>query len=162
MSKGDFSMVGFILKNTLSDFGSVSRGICQCDKNNKLVEVVETTKIERDGNAAKSFNEDGTTNPLTAEEIVSMNMWGFTPYIFTLLEEQFDNFLKTEGQEMKSEFFIPTVVDTAVNQGLATVDVLKSNDSWFGITYQEDRPHVVSSIKQLVTDGKYPEQLFNN
>ena len=158
--KADFSMCGFIMRNTLSDNGSVSRGVCEVDENNNLTEVVEHTKIERNGNGAKSYIEDGSVVDFTGDEIVSMNMWGFTPSLFDHMHEMFVEFLKERGQEMKSEFFIPLVADTLIKQGKAEVKVMTSQDEWFGITYREDKPAVIESIKELVAQGVYPNKLF--
>ena len=155
----DFSMVGFILKNTLSDFGSVSRGVSICDDNSNLTDIVERTDIRKE--KEKIFYVEGETKyPLTGEEVVSLNMWGFTPVIFNYIEEMFAEFLSTGGNELKSEFYIPFVVDQLIKSNKAKVKVLKSYDSWFGITYKEDKPYVVNSIKKLVGNGEYPEKLF--
>ena len=155
----DFSMVGFILKNTLSDFGSVSRGVSCCDENSNLIEVVERTDIRR--NIDRIFYvEEETKYLLTGEEVVSLNMWGFTPSIFNYIEELFINFLKKNGNELKSEFYIPYVVDELIKSNKAKVKVLKSYGSWFGITYKDDKPYVVDSIKSLVDEGIYPDKLF--
>jgi len=159
-AKADFSMCGFIMRNTLSDNGSVSRGVCEVDSLGNLTEVVENTKIERNGKAAKSFMEDGSIIDFTGDEIVSMNMWGFTPSLFDYIEEVFIEFLKECGREMKSEFFIPLVADTLIKKGKATVKVMTSEDEWFGITYREDKPAVVASIKKLVEQAVYPNKLF--
>jgi NDP-sugar pyrophosphorylase family protein len=158
--KADFSMCGFIMRNTLSDNGSVSRGVCEVDADGNLTEVVENTRIERNGKGAKSYLENGSVVDFTGDEIVSMNMWGFTPSLFDHMQEMFVEFLKERGQEMKSEFFIPLVADTLIKQGKAKVKVMTSNDEWFGITYQEDKPAVIESIKELVAQGIYPEKLF--
>jgi NDP-sugar pyrophosphorylase family protein len=158
--KADFSMCGFIMRNTLSDNGSVSRGVCEVDADGNLTEVVENTRIERNGKGAKSYLENGSVVDFTGDEIVSMNMWGFTPSLFDHMQEMFVEFLKERGQEMKSEFFIPLVADTLIKQGKAKVKVMTSNDEWFGITYQEDKPAVIKSIKELVAQGIYPEKLF--
>lgn len=158
--KADFSMCGFVMRNTLSDNGSVSRGVCELDSAGNLTEVVEHTKLERNGKAAKSFMENGSVVDFTGDEIVSMNMWGFTPSLFEYMDAVFVEFLKEHGQEMKSEFFIPLLADTLVKEGKATVKVMTSEDEWFGITYKEDKAFVVASIKKLVEQGIYPEKLF--
>jgi dTDP-glucose pyrophosphorylase len=158
--KADFSMCGFIMRNTLSDNGSVSRGVCEVDADGNLTEVVENTRIERNGKGAKSYLENGSVVDFTGDEIVSMNMWGFTPSLFDHMQEMFVEFLKERGQEMKSEFFIPLVADTLIKQGKAEVKVMTSKDEWFGITYREDKPAVIESIKELVAQGIYPEKLF--
>ncbi len=156
----DYCMCGFIMRNTLSDNGSVSRGVCTLDSDGNLKEVVEHTKIERNGSGGRSFLPDGSTVDFNGDEIVSMNMWGFTPSLFDNMDEMFVEFLKEHGNEPKSEFFIPLVADTLIKAGKAAVKVMKSNDNWFGITYREDKPQVIASIRQLIADGIYPEQLF--
>jgi Nucleotidyl transferase len=156
----DYAMVGFILKNTLSDFGSVARGVCRVDENDYLQTVDEMTKIERDGNGAKNTAPDGTITKLTGNEAVSMNFWGFTPALFAQLRIEFDAFLKKSGGELKSECYIPSTVNDLVVAGRARAKVLRTHDSWFGVTYREDRPQVVESIRKLIAQGKYPEKLW--
>ena len=157
---GQFSMVGYYLRNTLSDFGSVSRGICSVDKNSNLVKIVEATKILKRDSKIISVEENGSEILLTGNEIVSMNMWGFTPSIFETLEKKFTNFLKTEINKPKSEMYIPSVVFEMIQEKTATVKVLEANSPWFGITYQEDKPIVVEKIRSLTANGEYPERLF--
>ncbi|MFA7230129.1 MAG: sugar phosphate nucleotidyltransferase [Victivallaceae bacterium] len=159
-AKADYSMCGFIMRNTLSDNGTVSRGVCELDADGNLTQVVEHTKLERNGDAAKSYLENGDIVDFTADEIVSMNMWGFTPSLFDHIERLFVDFLKNRGGELKSEFFIPLVADTLIKENKAQVKVMKSTDAWFGITYREDKPIVVNSIQALVKKGAYPEKLF--
>jgi dTDP-glucose pyrophosphorylase len=156
----DYAMVGFILRNTLSKFGSVARGVCRVDENNHLKSVVEMMKIEPDGGGAKNTDAAGQITKLTGEEAVSMNFWGFTPALFPQLKTQFEAFLKKSGNELKSECYIPSTVNDLVVVGQAKVKVLRTNDSWFGVTYREDRPQVVESIRQLIAQGKYPEKLW--
>lgn len=155
----DFCMCGFVLRRTLSENGTVSRGVCSIDADGFLKSVEELTKIEKNGNAACNI-DPGNERELTADEIVSMNMWGFTPSIFSYLEGMFKEFLEKHGQEEKSEFFIPFAVDALIKSGKARVKVMESPDSWFGITYKADKETVVNSIRALVDDGKYPEKLF--
>ena len=155
----DYAMVGFVLRNTLSDFGSVSRGVCRVNGNDQLKSVVEMTKIERDGNAARNKEGGGQDTSLTGDEVVSMNFWGFTPAVFGQLRESFMAFLKQSGGELKSECYIPSTVAELTSSGRGTVKVLRTPDSWFGVTYREDRPRVVESIRQLITRGDYPEKL---
>lgn len=157
----DYAMVGFILKNTLSDFGSVARGVSRVDANNYLTNIVEMMKIERDGAGAKNTDAEGKITKLTGEEAVSMNFWGFTPALFPQLKEEFEKFLKRAGGEQKSECYIPATVGDLVTSGRARVKVLRSPDSWFGVTYREDRPQVVESIRKLIAKGDYPEQLWS-
>ena len=156
----DYAMVGFILRNTLSKFGSVARGVCRVDENNHLKSVVELMKIEPDGGGAKNTDAAGQITKLTGEEAVSMNFWGFTPALFPQLKTQFEAFLKKSGNELKSECYIPSTVNDLVVVGQAKVKVLRTNDFWFGVTYREDRPQVVESIRQLIAQGKYPEKLW--
>ena len=156
--KADYCMCGFTLRNTLSDNGTVSRGICKINEG-YLASVTETTRIERNGCAARNI-EEGAQCDLTGDEIVSMNMWGFTPSLFEHLERLFIEFLKVNGQKEKSEFYIPSVADTLIKEGKAEVKVMESSDSWFGITYREDKDNVVNSIRTLVNKGVYPEKLF--
>ena len=157
----DYAMVGFVLRNTLSEFGSVARGVSQADENGYLQSVVELTKVERDGNGAKNTEPDGKVTQLTGNELVSMNMWGFQPSIFPLLHERFHAFLERSGNDLKSEHFVPTAVNELVSSGQARVKVLSTNDAWFGVTYREDRPRVVDSVAALIKKGKYPEKLWN-
>ncbi len=156
----DYAMVGFILRNTLSEFGSVARGVSRVDGNNYLTSIVEMLKIEPDGAGAKNSGADGTITRLTGDEAVSMNFWGFTPAVFGQLRTQFTAFLKKSGQEAKSECYIPATVGELVAAGQAKVKVLRTNDSWFGVTYREDRPRVVESIRKLIARGDYPDKLW--
>jgi NDP-sugar pyrophosphorylase family protein len=156
----DYAMVGFILRNTLSEFGSVARGVSRVDGNNYLTSIVEMLKIEPDGGGAKNTGTDGKIIELSGDEAVSMNFWGFTPAVFDQLRAQFTAFLKKSGQEQKSECYIPATVGELVTAGRAKVKVLRTNDSWFGVTYREDRPRVVESIRQLIARGDYPEKLW--
>lgn len=155
----DYAMAGFVLRNTLSDFGGVARGVCQVDENQFLQSVTELTGIERDGAGAKNTVE-GRTARLTGDESVSMNFWGFHPALFGQLKERFAQFLKTKGGDLKAECYIPSVVNDLVAAGRARVKVLRSSGSWFGVTYREDRPQVVESIRRLIAQGKYPEKLW--
>jgi hypothetical protein len=138
----DYAMVGFILKNTLSDHGTVARGVSRVDADNYLTHIVELTKIERDGSGAKDTGPDGKITRLTGDEAVSMNFWGFTPALFPQLREEFEKFMKKAGGELKSECLIPATVGELVTSGRAKCKVLRSPDSWFGVTYREDRPMV--------------------
>jgi hypothetical protein len=155
----DFAMVGFTLRNTLSEFGSVARGVCKTSPTGFLESVTEITKIERDGMAAKAIGPDGKVLRLGGDETVSMNLWGFTPALFNDLRELFAHFLTQHGAEEKSEFYIPSAVNELIGTGRARVKVLRSPDSWFGVTYREDHRLVVESIRKLVACGDYPEKL---
>jgi len=156
----DYAMVGFVLKNTLSDNGSVARGVSQTDAKKYLTSIVEMMKIERDGARAKNTDAEGKVTQLTGKEAVSMNFWGFTPALFPQIKVIFENFLKKSGGELKSECYIPNTVGELVATGQAKVKVLRSPDSWFGVTYREDRPQVVESIRKLIAKGEYPEKLW--
>ena len=155
----DYAMVGFVLRNTLSKHGTVARGVSRVDENNYLTSIVEMLKIEPDGGGAKNTEADGKITRLTGDEAVSMNFWGFTPAVFGQLRTQFTAFLKKSGQEEKFECYIPATVGELVTAGQARVKVLRTNDSWFGVTYREDRSRVVESIGQLIVRGIYPEKL---
>jgi len=157
----DSAMVGFILRNTLSDFGSVARGVCRVNGEGYLATVEELTSIERDGERAKNTDAAGKVTALNGDEAVSMNMWGFTPSIFGQLRDLFHSFLERSGKELKTESYIPTAVNELVAAGQARVKVLRSSDSWFGVTYREDRPRVVDSIGRLIAAGRYPARLWS-
>jgi UTP-glucose-1-phosphate uridylyltransferase len=157
----DYAMVGFILRNTLSDFGSVARGVCRVDAEGYLATVEELTNIERDGQHASNTDQAGKITKLTGDEAVSMNYWGFTPQIFPQLREVFHHFLERSGKELKTESYVPSAVNELLASGRARVKVLRSNDPWFGVTYREDRPRVVDSIGRLIAEGRYPAQLWS-
>ncbi len=156
----DYAMVGFVLRNTLSEFGSVARGVCEVASDGFLKHIVELTKIERDGKGARNTDPAGVVTSLTGDEPVSMNMWAFTPRVFAQLRERFEQFLATNADDLKAECYIPMTVGELVRSGEARVKVLHSPDSWFGVTYREDRPRVVQSIRALIDAGAYPEKLW--
>ncbi len=155
----DSCMVGFETKNTLSPNGSVSRGICEVE-NGYLSGVVERLKIERSAEGVVQFFDAETPVDMTGDEICSMNFWGFTPKFFQALEARFATFLEAEGSEMKSEWLIPTIIDDMINAGETRVKVLSSHDSWFGVTYPNDKPTVVGELQAMHDIGKYPDQLW--
>lgn len=157
----DYAMVGFILRNTLSDFGSVARGVCRVSDEGYLERIEELTNIERDKNGAKNTAPGGVVTPLSGNEPVSMNFWGFTPRVFAQLDEVFHGFLRRSGNELKTESYVPAAVGELVTAEQANVKVLHSADPWFGVTYREDRPRVVDSIRKLVDAGKYPPSLWS-
>ena len=162
-SKGKYAMVGFRVDNTLSDSGTVSRGVCEYDENtHHLTSVVERTKIERHNGKVEYLDEDGKWVAIPDTTPVSMNFWGFTPDYFKHSEEFFKAFLSDpKNQEnLKSEFFIPLMVDKLINDKTATVEVLDTASKWFGVTYPEDRQEVVDKIQALVNAGEYPAKLF--
>ena len=150
-----FSMVTFRLENTLSIFGGVTRGLCTVI-DNKLNTVVETSNLEKKNNEISS----GNSELLNGDEPVSMNMWGFTPILFDYLEKRFIDFLKEEGSKLKSEYLIPSVINDLIQSGQESVHILNSLESWFGVTYKEDKPYVVGQIQKLVDKGLYPSKLF--
>ncbi|HPN84801.1 MAG TPA: sugar phosphate nucleotidyltransferase [Victivallales bacterium] len=152
----EYYMVGFRLGNTLSEFGHVARGVCNTDKKGKLKEVVERTKIVKTSSGAKFTDENGNEVSLSGEEIVSMNMWGFSTSIFDHLEELFIKFLKKNMNDLKAEFFIPSAVSELILSGKASVKVLQSKDQWFGVTYREDKPVVVDNIRKMIDSKLYP------
>jgi Nucleotidyl transferase len=156
----DYAMVGFILRNTLSDFGAVARGLCQVSRDGFLVGVVELTQIERDGAHIRNTDQAGAIARLTGDEIVSMNMWGFTPSVFAQLREEFQNFLQLNGSDTRSESYLPNTVNTMIQSRVARVKVLSTRDAWFGVTYREDHARVVENIGRLIRDGVYPERLW--
>ena len=153
-------MVGFVLKNTLSDNGGVTRGVCKVDENRMLSEIVETSNIIKTAEGAAVQTEDGAV-PIDVESEVSMNMWGLSPAFFDVLEKGFDVFLeKLDPENLKGEYLLPTIIGDLLKEGKMRVEVRKSHDEWFGVTYKEDKPDVVAAIQKLITDGVYPEKLF--
>jgi UTP-glucose-1-phosphate uridylyltransferase len=154
-----YALIGFTLRNTLSEHGTVSRGVAQVDGAGLLKTVVERTKIEKTGTAAR-FLEGEVWHPLTADETVSMNMWGFTPALFAQAEETFRAFIAQEGTQPKAECLLPTTVDKLVGRGAATVKVLTSREAWLGVTYPEDKPAVAAGVKKLIDAGLYPAPLW--
>ena len=161
-SKNKYAMVGFRVGNTLSESGTVSRGLCATNEKQQLTSVVERTKIQRMDGEVTSLDEkeEWVSTPDTTP--ASMNFWGFTPDYFEYSEDFFKTFLSDPKnmENLKSEFFIPLMVDKLINGGIATVDVLDTTSKWFGVTYPEDRQGVVEKIKALVDAGEYPEKLF--
>jgi dTDP-glucose pyrophosphorylase len=156
---GAYAMVGYKLANTLSDYGTVSRGVCDV-RSGRLHTVTERTAISRVGDDAQFIDDSGRRQSLSGDAIVSLNLWGFGADIFAELERQFSDFLSTRIDEPGAEFYIPSVVDHMIREQTATVDVLETTESWFGVTYPEDKPRVVNSIRSLVETGAYPERLF--
>lgn len=156
----DWSMVGFTLGKTLSDHGAVNRGICEMDDEGYLVKAVETLKIEKGNGEAKYPGPDGETKTLDYDTLVSMNMWGFTPSVFPMSEQEIRDFLRERGNEAKSEIYIPPVVEKLIAEGRARCKVLHSGENWFGVTYPEDKPKVVEEIGKLIEKGVYPEKLW--
>lgn len=159
--KYQFCMAGFILGNTLSDNGTVTRGICEVDEYDILLDVQETGDLIRveDHVEGRNLKSEKEVN-LAIDSVVSMNMWGFTPELLEELETGFEKFLSEYGSELKSEYLLPEVVGSLIDDGKADVKVLKTNDKWFGVTYKEDKKRVEQSFKELVDSGIYPGKLF--
>jgi UTP-glucose-1-phosphate uridylyltransferase len=158
--KNEYCMIGYHVGNTLSESGAVSRGVCVVDENGLLQNVVERTHIEEKGGMINYLNENKELVTIPANTPVSMNMWGFTPDYFEYSEEFFKEFLKENGQLLKSEFYIPLAVNNLIVEHKATCKVLDTPSKWFGVTYAEDRPQVVLKINELIRKGVYPEKLF--
>ena len=156
----EYSMLGYHVGNTLSESGTVARGVCEVDENGNLANVVERTSIIRKNGKIVFTGEDGNDVEIAEKTPVSMNFWGLTPDYFDYSEEEFKNFLKEHGNELKSEFFIPLVVNNLIVSGKSSCRVLDTPSGWFGVTYAEDRPEVVAKIQKLVDKGVYPSQLY--
>ena len=157
--QGKYCMAGYRVGNTLSEHGTVSRGVCATDKMGFLTDVVERTAIENK-NGHVVYQDNGVDVEIPFETPVSMNMWGFTPEYFTYAEEAFKAFLTENAQELKAEFYIPTLVNDMIKAGTATCQVLDTTAKWFGVTYADDRQMVVDKIQALVDAGVYPNKLF--
>lgn len=155
-----YAMIGYILRNTLSEYGSVARGITECDEHMFLRRIVERKGIEKTAVGIRYLDADGAGHALTGDEIVSINLWGFHPSLFDHLEVQFRRFLQQRGREKDAELYIPSVVDAVVRNGEARVEVRKTHDEWFGVTYRADAPAATRCIRRLTARGAYPEKLW--
>lgn len=160
-TKGEYCLVGFVLENTLSESGGVSRGICSSDEHNYLTHVEEHHNVmkEADGKVYAN-NSKGEKVEVKGTDLASMNMWGFTPDYFEKSEEIFCKFLKESGKELKTEFYIPYVVDCTIKEGSAKTELLSTPSRWFGVTFKEDRPGVVAKFQEFVDNGIYPTPLY--
>ena len=158
--QGRYCMAGYRVGNTLSEHGTVSRGVCATDKMGFLTDVVERTAIESKNGHILFPDENGNEVEIPFDTPVSMNMWGFTPEYFEYTEAAFKAFLTEHGQELKTEFYIPTLVNDLIKAGKATCQVLDTPAKWFGVTYADDRQMVVDKIQALVDAGVYPNKLF--
>lgn len=159
-----YMMTGYQLENTLTENGHVARGVCVTDEKGYLKKINERTHIEKRGDVTAYTEDDGQTWVTIPEgSTVSMNMWGFTESILIELKQRFGKFLdeNLEKNPLKCEYFLPFVVDELLLEGRATVQVLKSMDKWYGVTYKEDKPHVVAALRALKEQGLYPEKLWN-
>lgn len=162
-STGKYAMVGFRVGNTLSESGTVSRGVCENDEQTHLLKsVVERTKIERHNDIVQYLDENDQWVSIPDTTPVSMNFWGFTPDYFAYSKEYFREFLSDPKNQanLKSEFFIPLMVDSLIKRGKATCEVLDTTSKWFGVTYPEDRPEVVAKLAALHEKGQYPNKMF--
>jgi len=155
----DYAMVGWTLKDTLSEYGPVARGVCKCDERMFLRKITECKKVEKIKGCVR-YLDDGIEHFLKGSEIVSMNLWGFQPSIFQHLQSLFRRFLKEHGNEKDSELYIPAVIDELIETNKATVKVLLTNDTWFGVTYRRDRVIAARCIRELINQGLYPENLW--
>lgn len=158
-----YTMVGYVLENTLTDHGHVARGVCETDEQGYLVGIHERTRIEKRGEGAAYTEDDGKTwTEIPKGSTVSMNMWGFSKSILEELENRFAAFLKEnlESNPLKCEYFLPTVVGELLEEEKATVEVLKSSDRWYGVTYKEDKEVVVEAVKNFKKEGLYPDKLW--
>lgn len=155
----NFSLLGYEVRNTLSENGSVSRGVCEVSETGDMLGVTERTKIYREDGVIV-FEEGNVKTPLSEVAPVSMNFMGFTPLAFDFFKKAFVNFLETQGQEMKSEFFMPFVLDEMAKTGMAKVNVINTPAKWFGVTYQEDKPLALDYLNKLIAQGEYPSNLW--
>ncbi len=160
LDKDESCMVGYRLRNTLSPHGSVSRGICET-VDGYLSNVVERLSIQANAGGTIQYIDDSQAVEMTGDEICSMNFWGFQPSLFETLEAKFTAFLQTKGQELKSEWYIPNIIQDAIDNAETRVKVLSSDSRWFGVTYPEDRPAVAASLKLMHDSGTYPAQLWH-
>jgi len=154
-----YSLIGYQIDKTLSEYGSVSRGVCKVDESGNMVEINERTQVYfKDGGVV--YEEGGVETPLSTDTRVSMNFWGFTPAVFEQSEEMFREFVDANENNPKSEFFIPLVADKLIKNKIASFKVIPTASKWFGVTYKEDKPIVQKSISDLVNSGVYPENLW--
>jgi choline kinase len=152
----EYGFVGYRLRNTLSDHGYVSRGVCRIDRAGFLTEVVERVRIEKEGAGARTLDKNGGWIPLTGDEVVSMNFWGFRPTIFSCLEKGFAEFLERSGSDSQAEYFIPSVINELLRAEKIRVKYIPTGEPWFGITYPEDLPRVRRQIQELIRKGVFP------
>ncbi len=157
----NYCIVGYKLGNTLSEHGHVNRGVCKAGPDGLLVNIVETRQIEKTPDGARAPGDNGDILHFSGNEIVSMNLWGFKPSCFGFLSSEFRDFINQKGMDPKSELDIPTSVDKFVKSGEITIRILMSNERWFGVTYREDKPFVVESIKKMIRKGVYPARIYS-
>ncbi|MBX3735372.1 MAG: nucleotidyltransferase [Candidatus Didemnitutus sp.] len=157
----DYALVGYPLRQTLSEHGSVSRGVCAVDAAGRLKHITELTKIEQTATGVRYLDGAGAAQPLTGDETVSVNFWGFTPALLPQLQALFAEFLAARGADPKAEFYLPTAISDLNERGAANVALLRSESAWFGITYREDLPTAMSAVRELVAAGQYPAPLWS-
>lgn len=162
LKKPKFCLAGYTLSNTLSNNGSVTRGICKCDDSGTLISIEETFEIKYENDAITGLDSRGNRRMLSPDNIASMNMIGFTPAIFPMLKDKFTKFLDDLKYKdpMRAEFLIPVAINELLSENLIDVEVVKTNANWFGITFKEDKPKVKSSINKLIENGSYPSSLW--
>ena len=156
----DYSMVGYVLKNTLTEYGHVARGVCTATADECLASVVERTKIKKFDDRVKYTEDDENWVEISGDSVVSMNMWGFTPGLLDEFETRFRTFFETRVDNPKAEYYLPTLVNDLIHEGRARVKVLHSDERWFGVTYREDKPIVEKFIREKTDQGIYPESLW--
>ena len=156
----DFNMMAYLLKNTVSDYGFVSRGECEVNEEGYLTDITERTHIEKIEGKLVRKDDNGKFISIDENTVVSMNFWGFTPRYFEFGEQLFLDFLENNKENLKAEFFIPYIVNEILSSGVASVEVLKSNAKWFGVTYKKDKEIVQKAIERLKNDNVYPTNLW--
>ncbi len=156
----NYAVVAYYLRNTLSEHGTVNRGVCQVDPYQHLVDVTECIKIKRNPDGQITYTEDEREILLEEDSLVSMNMWGFLPSYFPACTAHFEQFLEKEGMKLTSEYYIPTLIDYLIKSDILDVEVIDTESDWFGVTYPEDKPFVVEKIASLIKEGAYPSNLW--
>src|SRR3569833_1753924 len=152
-----YSLIGYQIDRTLSDYGTVSRGVCKVDDNGNMVEINERTEVYFKADGSVAYKDAAGEHDLSSDTRVSMNFWGFTPAVFKQSEQMFRDFVAANAENPKSEFFIPIVADNLIKSGEASFKVIPTASKWFGVTYKEDKPIVQKCISELVANGTYPE-----
>jgi NDP-sugar pyrophosphorylase family protein len=155
----EYCFLGYRLRNTLSEHGFVSRGVCRVGRDGFLKEVVERTRIEKEGEGARALDDKGRWIRFSGDEVVSMNFWGFTPSVFAHLEKGFAAFLDRSGRDPEAEYYIPQAVNELLRSGIIRVKHIPTRDRWFGLTYPEDLPRVRSKVREMIREGLYPERI---
>jgi len=159
-TENEYALIGYRIKNTLSEYGSVSRGVCEINNNKYLSSIIERTEINSVDSNIQFKNENGKWELLTGDEIVSMNMFAFTPLVFNYFKKDFKKFIEENRENLKTEFYLPSVIDNLIKSNRAKVEVLETNANWFGLTFPEDKPIARKRISDLVEKGNYPSKLW--